>query len=156
VPGLAPRVIDEPSMSIDIPPMILGALGLPVDERMQGTDLLRTSAAPRAIWSEVYDPLAHKYSLRDAKGWKLIHGPTERELLFPNEKPWELYRLDEDPGEATDLWTDEPDRAARMSDALRELRGGFEALGEALGARGEGELDEITREQLKALGYGGG
>ncbi len=153
VPGMEPRIVTEPSMGVDIPPMILGAMGIPADPRMQGVDLLRESAPPRAIWSEVVDPLAHKYALRGAGGWKLIHGPDEREVLFVNEIPWELYDLANDHGEKENVFSTEDDRAERMARALRELRTGYEDLGKALGELGAGELDEVTLAQLRQLGY---
>ena len=63
-------------------------------------------------------------------------------------EPSALFDLQRDPAETTDLLASEPERAERMRSAY-----------EALGARGERvpvypeDLDEKTREQLRALGY---
>ena len=153
VPGVAPRVVDEPVMLVDVAPTLLSALGLPPDERMQGRDLLAPSpTGGRTIWSEV-DELAHKYAARDADGWKLIFGPSERELVFPNAEPWELYRLPADPGERDRLDRRRPGDLERMRELLEEHRAAFERLGEALGAAGVGELDDDTVAMLKQLGY---
>ena len=49
VPGMAPRVVAEPVELIDIAPTVLGRLGLTVDPRMRGSDLLDPGHEPRAI-----------------------------------------------------------------------------------------------------------
>jgi hypothetical protein len=49
VPGVEPRVVDEPVESIDVAPTLLARLGLPVDPRMDGADLLAPKWEPRAI-----------------------------------------------------------------------------------------------------------
>jgi arylsulfatase A-like enzyme len=151
-PGGEPGVVNRPVMSIDIAPTLLGLLGLPIDPRMQGVDLFADSIPERTIWSEVVDPLAHKYCLRE-QGWKLIHDPEEREVLFPSPGPWELFSLSDDPEEKANLFEAEPRAAERLSESLLRLRGRYEELGASLGHAGEGELDEETLVQLRALGY---
>ena len=49
VPGMAPRVVAEPVELIDVAPTVLARLGLPVDPRMRGSDLLDPGHEPRAI-----------------------------------------------------------------------------------------------------------
>ena len=153
VPGRAPAVVTTPVMSIDLAPTILAALGLPPDERMQGIDLLHGPPPPRAIWSEVSDTLAHKFAVRDQASWKLIHGPPDREVLFKNEVPFELFHLDDDPGERTNLYAPDDERSRRLARMVKELRTSYGELGRALGAAGEGGLDAVTLAQLKQLGY---
>ncbi|MEW6072721.1 MAG: sulfatase [Planctomycetota bacterium] len=153
VPGVAPRVVETPAMAIDVAPLILAALGLPADPRMQGFDLLRAKPPERAIWSEVSDTLAHKFALRDGAGWKIIHGPDDRAVLFANETPWELYDLSADPGERTNRWAPDEPRARRLAATVQELRTRYEEIGRALGERGAGEMDAVTLGQLHQLGY---
>ncbi|MFT5687754.1 MAG: choline-sulfatase, partial [Planctomycetota bacterium] len=153
VPGQEPLVIDEPAMLIDLVPTLLGALGLESDPRMQGIDLMGPSLPEdRVIWSEV-DLLAHKYSIRDGSGLKMIHGPQDDDLVFPNEKTWELYSLATDPHELTDLSAERQADRERMQAMMADFRESLEKLSQVLGAAGSGTLDSGTRAMLRQLGY---
>jgi len=156
VPGMSPREADQPGMLIDVAPTVLGALGIPADPRMQGRNLLlEGGGAPRFIWSEI-DQLAHKYALRAPSGWKIIHGPQEDDLYFPNERAWELYDLGGDPGEVEDALAGDPERTRDLQRRLEENLSALRRFGETLGERGAGDLDEETTEMLRQLGYIGG
>src|SRR5262249_33561583 len=48
-PGAAPRATDEPVESIDLAPTLLARMGLPVDPRMRGADLLAPGFEPRDV-----------------------------------------------------------------------------------------------------------
>jgi arylsulfatase A-like enzyme len=156
VPGMAPRVIDEPGMLIDVAPTVLAALGLAVDPRMQGRNLLEQGEhPPRFIWSEI-DQLAHKYALRDPSGWKLIHGPPDEDLFFPNEAPWELYSLNDDPGEDRDRSRDESELRTRLEEQLLINLRTMREWGDRLGGSRSSDVDDETTEMLRQLGYIGG
>ena len=157
VPGVEPRVIEEPSMLIDLTPTILGALGLPRDPRMQGDDRLDATSPVasdplRPTWSEIHDDFVHKYALREA-GWKLIHAPADDEVDFPADNEWELFDLTRDGGETNDLAASEPERLAAMQAQLQEQRDLLKAVAATLGDAGRSELDENTLAQLRELGY---
>jgi arylsulfatase len=153
VPGRAPRAIATPAMQVDVMPTLLGALGLPLDARMQGVDLLAGTPRPRPRWAEVDDKFASKVSLR-AGAWKLVHGPPEAEVVLRNERAWELYDLAHDPGETRDLSGSEPARLAELQRQLEAFGEHLHALGEALGPVGSGAaLDEGTHRLLEHLGY---
>jgi arylsulfatase A-like enzyme len=67
-----------------------------------------------------------------------------------------LYDLAADPGETRDLAAERPADAARMLARLGEVRASLDlpAIDGAMDGEGERpELDEATREQLRALGY---
>ncbi len=157
VPHRAPQVIDEPVMSADIAPTILGALGLPPDPRMQGIDVLRARPdahfGERPIWSEIHDDFVHKYSLRDPSGWKLIHAPPDDEVVFPSPREWSLFDLSSDPGETRDVAGEEPERLERLRASLERQRSALEKLARGLDTVEEGEVREETLEQLRQLGY---
>ena len=153
IPDTPARTIEAPAMHIDLAPTILAALGIPADPRMQGMDLLGAEPRPsRTVWSEVDTDLA-MYALRDPGGWKLIHRPSRNESPIPDATAWELYDLHADPDEQQDLSRVEEQRLKRMQQTLLDLRSSLERLGESLGAAGESELDEQTKEQLIRLGY---
>jgi len=156
VPGQGPRVIEKPVMTIDVAPTILGALGLPRERRMQGVDVLAPDLERRPVLGEIDDHFAHKYSLRDGEGFKLIHSPRTRDdVLFLGEFEWELYSTEEDPGEKINLTGSRRKRfealKARLEGILRENR----ELGEEHGAVGQSNLDATTQNELEALGYTG-
>ena len=153
IPGLEPRTVDAPAMLVDLTPTILGALGIPPNPRMQGVDLLRSHPAERVLWSEVDDDFAHKYALRFPSGWKLIHGPLDSDVNFPNAEEWELYELTSDPGELVDRAESDTGTLARLREDLTRRRSALEELSATLRAVGQGELDEDTLTQLRALGY---
>ncbi len=96
-------------------------------------------------------PLTHFRSVQDGCT-KLIYHP--RLVLKNREIPprWELYRLDEDPGETANLAMGEPpDEARRLHRELRAWMKGSEWI-----RRPREEIDaqsEETKKALRALGY---
>ncbi|MCP4658644.1 MAG: sulfatase-like hydrolase/transferase [bacterium] len=136
-----PRVV-----TADILPTVLELLGLPIPPDLDGRSLaghLRGSASPPpAHYAETLAPrLANNWGelrvLYDGP-WKYIHGPRP-----------ELYDLESDPGELTDLIASEPETAA-------ELRGRLAAF---VAAHAPDDPvapvapDPETRRRLMALGY---
>jgi len=73
--------------------------------------------------------------------WKLIWGTDGRH---------ELYDVEKDPLETTDLVTQLPAQAQAMEARLQALLDGMPKVGDA---EETGELDAETRDQLRALGY---
>lgn len=96
-------------------------------------------------------PLTHFRSVQD-ESTKLIYHP--RLVLKHREIPprWELYRLDEDPGETSNLAAAEPsDEARRLHRELRAFMKGGEWI-----RRPREEIDaqsEEIQKALRALGY---
>ena len=70
---------------------------------------------------------------------------------------WELYQLDEDPGERQNLASEYPDRVAQfVAAAQRELDVDWDALLAKLqkvGPRDDDAFDEETQKNIEALGY---
>jgi len=154
-PGQAPRRLAFPAMQVDVAPTLLRALGLPLDPRMQGVDLLRGTPAERPVWAEVHDHFVHKAALREG-AWKLLHGPPDAEVRIPNEREWELYDLGSDAGEERDRAASETAALARLRAALEGYRTHLEGIAASLPLAEAGALDESTERLLEALGYGGG
>ena len=155
VPGRRPRVIDTPAMQADLAPMLFDALGLAPDERMQGVDLLNRPAPERLTWTEIDDNFACRFSLREANGLKILHGPPA-DVAFESPVEWELYDLVRDPGEKHNLATERPDDLQRLRATLERTRVGLETLQRSLGSvAGAAEMDEATRQDLEDLGYAG-
>jgi arylsulfatase A-like enzyme len=152
-PGVEPGVIEQPVMLVDLAPTLLGLLGMPADARMQGIDLLRSEPAPRPVWAEIDDAFVHKYAYRAADGTKLLYGSGDERLIFPAPNEWELYDLEQDPGEQDDLSTADVARLAHVRKSFQKQRAALKALAATLGEVGLSELDPDTLRQLQELGY---
>ncbi len=154
VPGVAPRRSAVPCMQVDLAPMLLGALELPLDPRMQGVDLLRRDPGRRPLWTEVDDAFVHKLALATPDGWKLVHAPPDADVRYPSADEWELFHLPADPLERRDLAREDDPQFARLRAELEAYRAHLETLRDTLGAVATGgELDDETLRQLAELGY---
>jgi arylsulfatase A-like enzyme/cytochrome c-type biogenesis protein CcmH/NrfG len=136
--------VAAPVSMVDVAATVLPLLGA---GRMDtdGTDLdaaIRGAhSAPRALYAESFAPLldfgwSPLRTLRE-DGWKYVAAPRQ-----------ELYRIDEDRGEARDVASAEPTRAAAMRDKL--ARYSSDTLDANL------PTDPESRARLQALGYVGG
>lgn len=113
------------AMSIDLAPVILKAAGIPVPESLPGINLLDPGVRNKrkAIYGECFThnaidldrPAANlrwRWSIEES--WKLI---APNPLLETNAAP-ELYDLDQDPHEITNLARQNPERMKRMLNQL--------------------------------------
>ncbi len=148
-PGRLPagRRVTPLVRAIDLGPTLLDLAGRPPLEGATGASLVplvRGAEAPSATaYSETYFPQlfmnwAPLHSLRDGP-WKFIEAPA-----------LELYDLDADPGETTNLAARDPERTGRMR---RALHAQLAAETRATSASGP---DRETLRKLAALGYVGG
>ncbi len=159
-PFLAPGESDVITDQIDFVPTILSALGMEdAMPGLPGKDFLSADVEPGPVFIETDRPPGwHQRTVVDG-GLKLIAIAeadleaipfNSRRVLSPttNVVPGTyLYDLEADPGEQNDLYYDgHPD-----ADRLLALLAGYVAGSSA--APGEVELDDETREQLRALGY---
>ena len=137
---------------IDLMPTVLGLVGVPVPEPVQGVSL-----APLADGSESDLGLwAYSESLypRNHYGWSPLRSLRNGLLHFIAAPRPELFEVLADPGEARNLASDRPGQ-------VRQLQARLDQLVAELGNEGAEEqapetLDEATRAQLAALGYLGG
>ncbi|MDP6409772.1 MAG: sulfatase [Planctomycetota bacterium] len=109
------RVVGRAVASIDLAPMILGGLGLPVPPAFRGVDRLTDDApAGGAYFIEypTYDSSAEKAWVEG--DFKYLHDP-----VFHTEA---LYDLGADPGEQQNVLAEHPDLAARARDELDAFR----------------------------------
>ena len=146
-PGRVPSgvVVREPVRATDLAPTLLELLSAPPLRTADGTSLVpllrgQALAATPPVYAETYLPLfymnwAPLRSLRDAR-FKLIDAPRP-----------ELYDLERDPGELTNLYADDVPAARALRAALDRLTAGGEGVMEV------GRLDRETAERLAALGY---
>jgi arylsulfatase A-like enzyme len=117
---------DAPGITLDIMPTLLSLAGLepPADRPLDGVDLSpvllkqqRHSQRP-LFWSSLGNGGNRAEAMHEGP-WKLVvNHPKATKGSFENEQV-ELYRLDRDPSEKTDLAGEEPDRAADMLKRLK-------------------------------------
>jgi arylsulfatase A-like enzyme len=148
-----------PVSLVDIMPTIFDYLGRPeLCEDCRGNSLM-----PRIQGAAVDTAQADVLSMRDdhrmyEPSW--AEGRGNRNVVVRRDQ-WkaiwnadtdsmELYSLDTDPGEQLDLSTEEPELTARFQ---HQAESWLEACRADSFSPEDNELDETTKEQLRALGY---
>ena len=121
VPGLAPRVVTQPVMLMDLAPTILDLVKAPRPANFTGRSLLPLmlgeTAAPWPVVAEVMPTDGTKRSLRMIVdgGFKLIVSPDAGD---------ELFDLTRDPDEQENLAASDGDRVRALKGELRRFRFG--------------------------------
>jgi choline-sulfatase len=150
-PGVPARVVPDQVRVVDVMPTLLARLGVPVPAAVQGADL-----APLAR-GERMSLLAHSESWypRYPYGWSELRSVQDGRFKLVHAPRPELFDLQQDPREAHDLATEQPERVATLTRALEEME---RRLSNAHAPAGPRALDAETEERLAALGYvaGGG
>jgi choline-sulfatase len=149
-PGQLPagRRVGALVRAIDLAPTLLDLAGQPPLSGAQGQSMLPlvhdagASAAPVSAYGETYFPLLYMNwaplrSIQDER-WKFIDAPVP-----------ELYDLQRDPAELSNVAARESSRAAALSRALDALTGG------RTGPMSAQPVDSETAAKLAALGYVG-
>jgi len=153
LPGSAPRKVDVPVSTASLAATILDLAGRPFPS---GYPAARSLAPLLRGGSVPADPLfaTGLQRVQDQEAalfgpWKFIRNPTNGRL--------ELYDLDRDPGEKTDLSIAQPDRVTEGTKLLDRIEAEGDRARKRLGItrRERVPMDPETRERLKALGYGG-
>jgi tetratricopeptide (TPR) repeat protein len=139
-PGISPRKVSDPVSLADLAPTVLSWLGRPVPESMHGRRLLDANAAGDAdTYSETQYPRAAGWSPLAALAgdrWKLIR----------SSEP-ELYDLQADPGERTNLAASKGATVEAMTRALDTRTAGAKTASSTMSSEAE--------SRLRALGYAG-
>lgn len=148
-PGLTGKVhVSPPVSQVDLAPTLLDLAGLPHDNGFAGASLVPLLESrpmgwwQRTLYGETWLPF---YTYGWAKlqtirvgGWKYIDAPTP-----------ELFDLNRDPGELSNLHDHRPDRRDELRRAYEDLVGGWDDLEADAGLANDSE----AIERLRALGY---
>jgi arylsulfatase A-like enzyme len=155
VPG--PRVVRGPVDLLDVAPTLLEWLGLPRPEGFHGRSLAGalesgSSDPDHLLFSEIRR-FNYRWAVRGA-GHKLIltGGPERNALGQPVRRGYELYDLEADPGETTNLVESRPDVVRRLGSELIRF---IESVGDAATDQPDDEVTftEEELERLRSLGY---
>jgi arylsulfatase A-like enzyme/Flp pilus assembly protein TadD len=130
----------------DVLPTLLAAVGAPTDPALPGRDLLAPAkpgagsgpASSKPVYSETWSTFIHF-------GWSELLSAVDGRFHYIDSPKPELYDLDRDPGELTNLISDE----RRAGSALRAFLDGFPRELEPP----EQETDPESLAKLAALGY---
>jgi arylsulfatase A-like enzyme len=141
-PGIAPGRDARSAQGIDLYPTIARLLGLPAPEGVAGHDLLGPVRAD-AVVSETSLGVAPDGSRTELVS---LRTPTRKLVHAPDHDHFELYALDADPGERTDLHPRAPDGTLVATlDAWR-------ATAPAPPAVADDDAPDLG-DKLRALGY---
>ena len=132
--------------NVDVAPTIYRLAGIDWSGlELRGSDLIELSAGEATDLDAFSESLAYGLEAKsfERNGWKLIRYSDTKSAQ--NEF---LYDRNGDPGEMRDLSADRPEIAASLGEALDATLAGMDTIRGA-----NANLDEKTREQLKAIGY---
>ena len=144
------RRVADPVRSVDLLPTVLDLLGAEAPKAVSGASLVPLMTGSRRelaldAYSESMYPL-HHYGWSDIRALR-----AGRYKVIDAPRP-ELYDVDRDPREATNLFDQRRAIADAMLAQLRRQEGGFTRTEAALPA---GDIDPEARARLAALGYVG-
>lgn len=144
------RVVTDPVRSVDVMPTALDLLGIAPPSGISGKSLvpLMTGAAQQLdldAYSEAMYPLYH-YGWSDLRALR-----SGRYKVIDAPRP-ELYDIDRDPQETTNIYAARRDLGDRMLAHLRSMEAGFHKTD---AAEPQASVDPEARERLAALGYVG-
>jgi choline-sulfatase len=152
----AGRDIEDNVQEIDIFPTLLDFAGESIPAYLSGKSLKRLLLSPDSVDSPVHHeifletgPQLNKKAIVDGK-WKLIHTGTK---WTDDVREYELYALESDPGEQTDIFGRNPIVAHYLRNRLFNWVNAQEKLVNIGKEDIEKTLTQKEIEELKALGY---
>jgi tetratricopeptide (TPR) repeat protein len=149
-PGqVRPTIVRTPARHIDVVPTILDLLGFEVPAELPGRSLRRamTHAAGDEAPPSYFEALSSSLN----RGWAPLTGVVEQKWKYIDLPLPELYDVEADPAEATNLAAARPAEVERLRGVLAGLRAADKGA-----ARTPESAETLAR--LRALGYtaGGG
>lgn len=148
-PGIQPAIRHAPVSHVAVMPTVLDLLGLDLPPDVQGqsvrAELNGAETRRPAIYFEALD-----WNL--TSNWAPLTGIMVDEWKFIDLPIPEVYDLDSDPDESTNLFDRDPERDSRLRARLAEVRTELERPQATSGLL----IDADTRSRLQALGYTAG
>ncbi len=155
VPGVAPAIVQGAVSTIDLAPTMLELLGRPPSPQHEGVSLVPQMIDPslggdRVIFVESGHDGRNRNWQRSARDrrFKLVHVPSPREQDQLSLEAYQLYDLEKDPGETTDVSALHPEVVVRLT---AELHGWMRD--EALFLKDETPLTPAELDRIRQEGY---
>lgn len=136
-PGLAPGTVEAPARHVDVLPTLLDGAGLEVPEELPGRSLLGSLDAEEPTYFEAL-------TANLTRGWAPLRGVLsggDKLIVLPVP---ELYDLESDPTEETNLFGERRERSRALARMLPE---------ETPWPPRPGEVSAEERSALRSLGY---
>jgi arylsulfatase A-like enzyme len=150
VPGGPPRVVEDVVELVDVVPTVLDLLGLPPHEGTMGRSL--ATLARGGPDDGFADHVAFAESSLPGIGWRTVVSRRHQLLYDENDGRRQLFDLEHDPAQQTDVAVDDPDTAAALLQILRaRLAENARRRQPVNGA--PPQIDRDLRRELEALGY---
>jgi arylsulfatase A-like enzyme len=143
------KSVEQPVEITDVFPTVLEAVKLPMQKDLQGRSLFHAADQPvgRSILAEIdSDPYPRFTAFRRDQRMLM---QQEIKFIASSDGKNMLFDLSSDPAELANLVQEKEAQAQQM---YQQVTGIFQTLAKYR-LRGTGELDNETRERLKALGY---
>ncbi len=143
------KSVSQQVRTIDIFPAVLQMTGIRVPEAIQGRSLLHYALEGSDVespysYGESYYPQYHF-------GWSRLLSLRNSRFKYIDLPRPELYDLDSDPGEKTNIYHQQKEVAQKMQKELKKIEN--EKVSEAV--MQPGAIDDQAHEKLAALGYVG-
>ncbi|HUS30646.1 MAG TPA: sulfatase-like hydrolase/transferase [Kofleriaceae bacterium] len=116
IPGVVPGQRTEQVSLVDLAPTLLALVGIPADAPFDGHDLVPTLlGAPQPLRNA-----GHPIAIHEELQWSLVDWPHQL-IVRPEDNLVELYDLEQDPKETTDL-------ASKLPDVVNRLKASYAAF----------------------------
>lgn len=172
-PGRLPQGVRRrgPAAIVDLAPTILELGGIERRAGLDGSSFVAhlrdgTGVAPEAIYHETVTPVSYTYEGKDESWIPLSYGVTTwpyrlTRIRVPEGARYQLFDLEADPGERTNIYDSMKARVASERESLDdyvELRDAqrkvlVDRINQAQAEAAPPEIDPKVNEKLKALGY---
>jgi choline-sulfatase len=145
------RRVSDVVRSVDVLPTILDLLGMPSSEKFEGQSVASLMTGARnTLGLEAYAEAVYP---RYHFGWSDLRTLRAGRYKYIEAPRPELYDLEKDPRESTNIFAQRRALGSQMSARLRSLEQRLSAS--ASSARAPAEIDPDTRDRLASLGYVG-
>jgi arylsulfatase A-like enzyme/Flp pilus assembly protein TadD len=146
LPGEKNGRVDQLVSHIDLTPTILDFLGIPVSKSIQGASLI-----PLLNGKEKSERFAYSESLYSSLhyGWAPLESVTSKQYKYIHAPRPELFDLEKDFSESSNLASQKGPLAKAMNSELQEIKD----LYTNKNSEGPGKMDPEVEEKLRSLGY---